>query len=116
MPIDTVLAGIAVADFGSAVEWYERFFGRPADELPMGGLAEWHFDETGAIQVIQEADRAGSSLLTLSVDDLEEHLAGLRERGLSASAVDDTTSDRVLIATIADPEGNAITLVEQRGG
>jgi hypothetical protein len=30
--------------------------------------------------------------------------------------VDDETSDKVLIATIADPEGNAITLVEQRRG
>jgi predicted enzyme related to lactoylglutathione lyase len=116
MSIDAVLAGIAVADFDSAVDWYERFFGRPADDLPMRGLAEWHFEGTGAIQVIQEADRAGSSLLTLSADDLEEHLAGLRERGLSASAVDATTSDKVLIATIADPEGNAITLVEQRPG
>ena len=116
MSIDAVLAGIAVADFDSAVGWYERFFGRPADDLPMGGLAEWHFDGTGAIQVIQEADRAGSSMLTLSVDGLDEHLAGLRERGLSPSAVDDATSDKVLIATIADPEGNAITLVEQRPG
>lgn len=115
MPI-TVLAGIAVADFDAALDWYERLLGRPADERPMGGLAEWHFPQTGAIQVIEDADRAGGSLLTLSVDGLEEHLAGLRERGLTPSPVDDTTSDKVLIATVADPEGNAITLVEQRRG
>lgn len=41
MPI-AVLAGIAVADFDAAVSWYERLLGRPADDLPMGGLAEWH--------------------------------------------------------------------------
>jgi glyoxylase I family protein len=111
-----VLAGIAVADFDTAVGWYERLLGRPADDLPMGGLAEWQFDQTGAIQVIQDADRAGGSLLTLSVDGLEEHIAGLQQGGLTPSAIDDETSDKVLIATIADPEGNAITLVEQRRG
>jgi hypothetical protein len=36
------------------------------------------------------------------------------ERGLDAGPLDDTTSDKVLIATASDPEGNAITLVEQR--
>lgn len=116
MRIDAVLAGIAVADFDAALGWYERFFGRPADDRPMGGLAEWHFDQTGAIQVIQEGDRAGSSLLTLSVDDLEGHVAAIQKRGLTPSAIEDTTSDKALIATIADPEGNAITLVEQRRG
>lgn len=28
--------------------------------------------------------------------------------------MDDTTSDKVRFATLTDPEGNAITLVEQR--
>jgi hypothetical protein len=28
--------------------------------------------------------------------------------------MDDATSDKVLFATVTDPEGNAITLVEQR--
>jgi hypothetical protein len=79
MSIDTVMAGIAVADFDAAVTWYERLLGRRADDLPMDGLAEWHFPETGVIQVIHDPDRAGSALLTLSVDDLEGHVAGLEE-------------------------------------
>jgi predicted enzyme related to lactoylglutathione lyase len=114
MSIDAVLAGIAVADFEAALTWYERLLGRPADELPMEGLAEWHFAETGVIQVIHDAERAGNALLTLSVDDLATHVAALEKRGLAPGAIDDTTSDKVLIATIADPEGNTVTLVEQR--
>lgn len=54
--------------------------------LPMDGLAEWHFPRSGAIQVVQDADRAGRSLLTLGVDDLKEELASLRERGLDPGA------------------------------
>jgi glyoxylase I family protein len=114
MPIDAVMAGIAVADFDAALTWYERLLGRPADDRPMDGLAEWRFPGTGVIQVIHDPDRAGRALLTLALDDLEAHVAGLEERGLAPSAIDRTTSDKVLIATIADAEGNAITLVEQR--
>jgi predicted enzyme related to lactoylglutathione lyase len=114
MPITHVLAGLAVVEVDSALPWYERLLGRPADALPMDGLAEWHFPQSGVIQVIADADRAGRSLLTLGVDDLERELNTLRERGLDPGAMDDETSDKVLFAKVTDPEGNAITLVEQR--
>ena len=114
MPVNRVLAALAVADVDSALRWYERLLGRPPDALPMDGLAEWHFPQSGVIQLVQDADRAGRSLLTLGVDDLKEELGSLRERGLDPGAMDDTTSDKVLFATVTDPEGNAITLVEPR--
>jgi predicted enzyme related to lactoylglutathione lyase len=114
MSINRVLAGVAVADVDAAVPWYERLFGRPPDALPMEGLAEWHIPAGGVVQLVASADRAGRSLLTLDLDDLEHELAAVRERGLDAGALDDTTSDKVLIATTSDPEGNEITLVQQR--
>lgn len=80
----------------------------------MDGLAEWHFPQSGVIQLVEDAERAGRSLLTLAVADLEQELVSLRERGLDPGAHDDTTSEKVLFATVTDPEGNAITLVEQR--
>jgi len=114
MSVNRVLAGIAVADVDAALPWYERLFGRPADALPMAGLAEWHFPTGGVVQLVASADRAGRSLLTLDVDGLERELSAMGERGLDAGPLDDTTSDKVLIATASDPEGNTITLVEQR--
>jgi predicted enzyme related to lactoylglutathione lyase len=114
MPVSRVLAALAVADVASAIGWYERLLGRPADALPMEGLAEWHFPRSGAIQLVEDADRAGRSLLTLGVDDLRAELAELGERGLDPGAMDDATSDKVLFATVTDPEGNVITLVEER--
>jgi predicted enzyme related to lactoylglutathione lyase len=112
--INHVLAGIAVADVDAALPWYERLFGRPADALPMEGLAEWQVPSGGVVQLVADVERAGRSLLTLDLDGLEHELAAMRVRGLDAGALDDTTSDKVLIATTTDPEGNAITLVEQR--
>ena len=114
MSVNRVLAGVAVADVDAAVAWYERLFGRPPDTRPMEGLAEWHVPAGGVVQLVASADRAGRSLLTLDLDDLQHELAAMRERGLDAGALDDTTSDKVLIATTSDPEGNAITFVQQR--
>jgi predicted enzyme related to lactoylglutathione lyase len=114
MPVNSVLAGVAVADVDAAMPWYERLFGRPADALPMAGLAEWHFPSGGVVQLVASADRGGQSLLTLDVDGLERELAAIQERGLDAGQLDDRTSQKVRIATAIDPEGNAITLVEQR--
>ena len=52
MTIEHVLAVVPVADFGAAHEWYERFFGRPADNLPMEGrLVEWRVTGSGWVQV-----------------------------------------------------------------
>jgi hypothetical protein len=110
MSVNRVLAGVAVADVDAAVPWYERLFGRPPDALPMEGLAEWHIPAGGVVQLVASADRAGRSLLTL---DLHE-LAAMRGRGLDAGPLDDTTSDKVLIASTTDPEGNEITFVQQR--
>jgi catechol 2,3-dioxygenase-like lactoylglutathione lyase family enzyme len=114
MPIDGVFASLAVADVDAARPWYERLLGRPPDALPMDGLAEWHFPQSGALQLVEDADRAGRSLLTLAVEDLKGELALLRERGVDPGTLDDTTSDKVRFAMVTDPEGNTITLVEQR--
>jgi hypothetical protein len=68
----------------------------------MEGLAEWHVPSGGVVQLVANGERA------------EHELVAMRVRGLDAGALDDTTSDKVLIASTNDPEGNAITLVEQR--
>jgi predicted enzyme related to lactoylglutathione lyase len=79
----------------------------------MEGLAEWHVPSGGVVQPVSNAERAGRSQLTLDLDDLERELAAIAGRGLDIG-VDDTTSDKVLIAEATNPEGNAITLVQQR--
>jgi predicted enzyme related to lactoylglutathione lyase len=114
MSVNRVLAGVAVSDVETAVPWYERLFGRPADARPMDGLAEWHVPSGGVVQVVASPERAGRSQLTLEVDDLDHEIAAMRDRGLDPDRLDDSTSDKVLIATATDPEGTAITLVEPR--
>lgn len=114
MSVSRVLAGVAVTDVDAAQPWYQRLFGRPPDATPMEGLAEWHFASGGVVQLVADDSRAGRSLLTLDLDDLDGELTAMRERGLDLGHLDDTTSDKVLIASASDPEGNAITLVQPR--
>jgi hypothetical protein len=48
MAITHVFAGVAVADYDSAREWYERLLGCPPDMLPTHGEAVWRLVETGS--------------------------------------------------------------------
>lgn len=102
-----ILPGVAVMDFETALPWYENLFGRPADDRPMDGLAEWLFG--GArLQLVEDSDRRGKSTVTLVLDDIKAYCDELEERDLTPEALDETSSDKVLFSFIADPEGNRI--------
>ncbi len=59
MAITQAFAGVAVADYGSALAWYERLLGRAADFHPHETEAVWQLTETGWIYVVGDANRAG---------------------------------------------------------
>ena len=71
----------------------------------------WQVADTGWIYVVGDTNRAGKALLTLLVDDLEDHVAELGERGLATGAID-TVPGLYRKAVIIDPEGNMISLGE----
>lgn len=114
MTLNRVLAGIAVRDVDQATPFYEALFARPADARPMDGLAEWHVPSSGVVQLVENREGAGHSILTLDYADLAGEVEAMRERGLEVGPIDDTTSDKVLIAVVRDPLGNEVTLVEAR--
>lgn len=113
MPIERVLAGLAVADIDAALAWYGRLLGRPADDVPMREAAEWNVTEGGSIQLVLDVDRAGTSQLALGVDDLDAHVALLAERGFPLEAIE---TGMFRIATITDPEGNTVTFAQDLRG
>ena len=111
MAINHVFAGIAVADYDSALAWYERLLGRPPDVIVTEHEAMWQVANTGWIYVVGDTKRAGHALLTLLVDDLEDQVAALADRGLAPGAIE-TAPGVVRKAVIIDPEGNRITFGE----
>lgn len=106
MPITNALAGVAVENIGAAITYYERLFGRPADARPLSDVAEWKFSTGGWVQVFTDADRAGSSLVTLIVDDLSDLLEELATQGIKPIAR--RNGDFAKTAIFRDPDGNQI--------
>jgi predicted enzyme related to lactoylglutathione lyase len=100
-----------VSDFDPGHAWYERLFGRPADNLPMEGrLVEWRVTGTGWVQVTLDAERAGSALLNFAVDDLDQHIADVSGRGMAPGAAE-TVNKGVQLSAITDPDGNRVTFI-----
>jgi glyoxylase I family protein len=52
--------------------------------------------------VVKDAERAGKGLITLLVDDLDAHVAQLKDRGMVP-----VPGERRVVVT--DPEGNRVT-------
>lgn len=111
MSITHVLAVVPVRDFDASRSWYEVLFGCPPTNVPMPGLlAEWRVGENGWVQVTAAAERAGSAMLNLAVDELEWHLAELESRGLDVGGIQ-LASKGVELSPIRDPDGNTITFI-----
>ena len=111
LTIKYVFAGIAVADYDSALAWYTRFFGRSPDVVVTENESMWQVTEAGWIYVVGDSNRAGKALLTLLVNDLEGYVAELGGRGLAPGAIE-TVPGLYRKAVISDPKGNMISLGE----
>lgn len=110
MSIQHVLAVVPVSDLEVARNWYEKLFGRPADNNPMPVLVEWQVVPGGWVQVFVDEERAGSGLLNVAIDDLEAHVADAADRGLAPGAIDGANKG-VRLSTLTDPDGNVIRLI-----
>jgi len=110
MAIDQLLAVVPVSNMTTAQEWYERLIGHPEDNHPMDTLCEWKVSTRGWLQVSLDPERAGSSLLNFAVDDLDQHVHDLKERGLVSGNIE-TANKGVRLSTIVDLDGNRITFI-----
>jgi predicted enzyme related to lactoylglutathione lyase len=112
MPVTHVFAGVPVADYDAALAWYERLLGCPPDLIPNENEAAWQVTETGWIYVIRDAERAGKAVLTLLVDDLDDRIADLAQRGLAIETPRWEVPGSVRKAVITDADGNTIAFGE----
>jgi hypothetical protein len=76
-----LFAGLRVRDFQAARAWYERLLGEPTF-FPHATEAVWTLAEDRSIYVVEHADGAGTSVVTIFLDDLDAHVASIAARGL----------------------------------
>src|SRR5437899_1417405 len=76
-----LFAGLRVRDFQAARPWYERLLGEPTF-FPHATEAVWTLAEDRSVSVVEHADGAGSSVVTIFIDDLDAQVAAIAARGL----------------------------------
>ena len=64
-----LFAGLRVRDFEAARSWYERLLGEPAF-FPHATEAVWTLADDRSVYVVEHAEGAGNSVVTIFVDDL----------------------------------------------
>jgi glyoxylase I family protein len=108
--ITHTFAGLSVADYTAAYDWYVRLLGREADMFPHESESVWQLTPTSSIYVVQDPQRAGCGLVTLAVDDLDAHERRVREAGIPFTEEASGTAPRRLV--FSDIDGNRIAFFQ----
>ena len=101
-----LFAGLRVRDFEAARPWYERLFGEPAF-FPHATEAVWTLGEDRSVYIVEHPDGAGSSVVTIFVEDLDAYMTEIAGRGLEPDERL-TYSNGVCKALYRDPDGNEL--------
>ncbi len=96
-----LFAGLRVRNFEAARPWYERLLGEPSF-FPHATEAVWTLAENRSLYIVQHPDRAGSSVVTIFLDDLDAQVAAIAARGLEPDE-QETYSGGVRKASTAIP-------------
>ena len=106
MTVD-LFAGVPVKDYAVALAWYERLFGFPPAFIPDDTEAVWELAEHRFLYIRQRAEGVGHAIQTIFVDDFDDRIARIAERGLEP-AKREVYSNLVRKAIYRDPDGNEI--------
>jgi catechol 2,3-dioxygenase-like lactoylglutathione lyase family enzyme len=101
-----LFAGLRVRDLQAARPWYERLFGEPSF-FPNATEAVWTLADERSVYVVEHADGAGHSVVTIFVDDLDAQVDAAAARGLEPEERL-TYSNGVRKAVYRDPDGNEL--------
>src|SRR3974390_1781903 len=103
-----LFAGIPVADYAAALDWYQRLLGSVPAFFPLDTEAVWELAEHRYLYVVEQPENAGHAVHTLFVDGLDALVAQIATRGLDP-AKQETYSNGVRKITYRDPDGNQIS-------
>jgi len=113
--IDSVIAVVPVKNQAEAVAWYKKLLGRYADIVPVDGVAEWQLAENAWLQVTTDPERAGSTTVIVSVNDLDVQRTACAEANVLLGEVVEYPNI-VKMADVADPDGNKVAFVQDISG
>jgi predicted enzyme related to lactoylglutathione lyase len=109
--MEVLFASVPVADLDEARGWYERLFGRTADIVPNEHEVMWRVAGNGWLYVIEDHERAGRTVVTISVSDLDQLVGELASRGIATEPIE-AVGDAGRKANLLDPDGNVISWIQ----
>lgn len=113
MAVQNAYAVIPSADLAAARQWWTQVLGRAPDRVPMPSDLEWIFPGGGGLQVVEDAEHAGSGSVTLGVADVDTELEEIRSRGVETVPEAQTVpSGQFRIAMLSDADGNTVVLAQ----
>ena len=86
--------------------WYERLLGEPTF-FPHATEAVWTLAEDRSIYIVEHADGAGRSVVTIFLEDLDAQVAAIATRGLEPDERE-TYPNGVSKVIYRDPDGNEL--------
>jgi predicted enzyme related to lactoylglutathione lyase len=112
--INLLFAAVPVRDFDAATAWYATLFGRPADVPVKADEVMWKITETAWLYVLQDDERAGRTVVTVAVPDLDHAGAQISARGVAPGPIQ-TIGTAGRKAPFTDADGNTIAYIEVLG-
>ena len=101
-----LFAGLPVRDFAAARGWYERLLGEPSF-LPHATEAVWTLGDGRSVYVVEDPERAGRSVVTIFLDDLDARVAEIAARGVEPDERE-TYGNGVRKVVYRDADGNEV--------
>jgi uncharacterized protein len=105
MSID-LFAGSPVRDFATSLPWYVKLLGEPL-MYPNDIEAVWEIGSHRFAYIVEEPEHAGHAVTTLMVDDLEDRMSALADRGITPE-LEENYDNGVRKTTYLDPDGNRV--------
>jgi predicted enzyme related to lactoylglutathione lyase len=112
--IQIMFCGMPVSDFERSSSWYAELFGRPADVLVKDDESMWRISESAWLYVVRDEQRAGRSIVTLLVADLDMAVREIKARGIEIGPVE-SVGDAGNKASTTDPDGNLVSFIQVAG-
>jgi predicted enzyme related to lactoylglutathione lyase len=109
--MEVLFASVPVANLRTAKAWYEQLFGRAPDLVPNENEVMWCVADNGWLYVIQDSERAGRTVVTVSVSDLKQFIDDLSNRGISAGPIQ-AVGGAGRKADVVDADGNVIRWIQ----
>jgi hypothetical protein len=110
MEIDVAFSGVAVTAIAQARAFYGRFFGRGPDIVATDEEVMWRLTDSAWLYVVVDGTRAGHSMVTMAVEDLDTTVAELGVRAVAVEQLEVMDAGRK--ATVHDPDGNTVAIIE----